>query len=342
MMKKKKVSITQIADDLQIAPSSVSRALNDMPGVGDELRAQIKNHAQNAGYYDKAMKTAAGKKLNIIAMIVGDIRNPFYADLVFSVQKELNKHGYLLSVFNSEYNALEELNYMRVAELFNFSGIIQVTVTTEQMSKELKTLSIPVIMVNRMISSFETDVVLLDNYEAGYIATRYLIELGHSRIGFLLGQKESSSSRQRYDGYLQAMKNYNLEIDENDILQGDLTMETAYALAKEFVTDMKNRPTAMIISNDLAAHGFMTCCQEAGVEIPNMLSVVSFDNIRFFSAGSIPLTTIDPHVNEMGRIAANLMVERIKNPNKEKERVILNPILLERKSTLPFRETRRD
>ncbi|MDD3212227.1 MAG: LacI family DNA-binding transcriptional regulator [Eubacteriales bacterium] len=341
-MKKKKISITQIANDLGIAPSTVSRALNDLPGVGEELRAQIKTYTQQSGYFDKTMKSASGKKLNIIAMIVGDIRNPFYADLVFNVQKELNKHGYLLSVFNSEYDEKEELNYMRIAELFNFSGIIQVTVTTEQMSNELKNLSIPVVMVNRMISSFETDVVLLDNYEAGYIATRYLVELGHSRIGFLLGQKESSSSRQRYDGYLQAMKNYNLEVDERDILQGDLTMETAYALAKDFVVDIKDRPTAMIISNDLAAHGFMTCCQEAGVEIPKMLSVVSFDNIRFSSAGSIPLTTIDPHVSDMGRIAANLMVERIKNPNKEKERVILNPILLERKSTTPFRETKRD
>lgn len=340
-MKRKKVSITQIASELDVAPSTVSRALNDQPGVSETLRAEIKSRLRESGYYDNGMKAALSKKLNIIAMIVGDIRNPFYADLVFNVQKELNKNGYLLSVFNSEYNEKEELNYMRIAELFNFSGIIQVTVTTEKMSEELRGLSIPVVMVNRMINSFETDVVLLDNYEAGYIATRYLVELGHSKIGFLLGQKESSSSRLRYEGYLQAMKNYNLEINPQDVLQGDLTMETAYCLAKTFVK-IQDRPSAMIISNDLAAHGFMTGCQEAGIEIPQMLSVVSFDNIRFSSAGSIPLTTIDPHVTEMGRIAARLMVERILSPEKAKERVVLNPILLERKSTLPYKETIRD
>lgn len=341
-MKKRKVSITEVAKQFSVSPSTVSRALNNQPGVGEDLRAQIIAYSQGIGYMpNTATKNISTGKLNIIAMIVGDIRNPFYADLVFAVQKKLAEHGYLLSVFNSEYKEQEELRYMRIAETFNFSGIIQVTVTTEQMSEALKNLSIPVVMVNRMISSFETDVVLLDNYEAGYIATRHLIELGHSKIGFLLGQKESSSSIKRYEGYLQAMRNYNLEVREQDVLQGDLTMETAYNLAKEFVRDLENRPTAMIMSNDIATYGFMTACQEANVEIPEMLSLVSFDNIWVSSAGGIQLTTVDPHVKEMGETAAELMVNRIKYPNKDTERVVLSPTLIVRKSTIPYRDSKR-
>ena len=341
-MSKKKLSITEVAKHFDVSPSTISRAINNLPGVSHELRAEILNYTQGVGYVpNTAAKNTATGKLNIIAMIVGDIRNPFYADLVFNVQKTLGEHGYQLCVFNSEYNEQEELRFMHIAEAFNFSGIIQVTVTTEAMSETLKKLSIPVVMVNRMLNTFDGDVVLLDNYEAGYIVTRHLIELGHSRIGFLLGQTESSSSVQRYEGYLQAMKNYNLEVYAEDILQGDLTMETAYRMAGDFVDNIDNRATAMIMSNDLAAYGFITKCYERGIKIPQMLSVVSFDNIWFSSVADMQLTSVDPHVSDMGRIAAELMINRIKYPNKDTERVILSPMLVERKSTIPYRDSNR-
>lgn len=339
-MGKKKLSITEVARHFGVSPSTVSRAMNNLPGVSSELREQILSYTQGVGYMpNTAAKNTATGKLNIIAMIVGDIRNPFYSDLVFNVQKTLSEHGYQLCVFNSEYKEQEELRYMHIAESFNFSGIIQVTVTTESMSEALKKLSIPVVMVNRMLNTFDGDVVLLDNYEAGYIATRHLIEQGHSRIGYLLGQMESTASSQRYEGYLQAMKNYNLQVHKEDLLQGDLTMDTAYQVAEDFVKDIENRATAMVMSNDLAAYGFMTRCRENGVKIPEMLSVVSFDNIWFSSAAEVRLTSIDPHASDMGRIAANMIVNRIKYPNKDTERVIMSPVLVERNSTIPYRDS---
>ncbi len=339
-MRKKKTSITEVAKALGIAPSTVSRALNGLPGVSEEMRAKIREYAQGIGYAPNSASKSAGEgKLDIIAITLGDIRNPFYADLVFAVQKELAAHGYLLVVLNHNYSGAEELRYIHMAERLNVAGVIQVTAASEEMSASLKELSIPVVMVNRMLTSFETDVVLLDNYEAGYIATRHLIELGHSRIGFLLGQMASGASGERYKGYLKAMENYNLEIQECDVLQGDLTMETAYAKAKELIANVRELPTAMIVSNDLAAHGFISCCMDEGLRIPQMMSVVSFDNIRFTSAGCVPLTTIDAHVADMGRIAADLMLKRIRHPNMDTERVVLSPTLVKRKSTIPYRQT---
>lgn len=345
-MGRKKISITEIAKQFGISPSTVSRAMNNQPGVSEQLRQQILRYMEECGYRAPVLKQQESEaKSKMIAMIVGDIRNPFYADLVFSVQKTLSENGYLLSIFNSEYEEQRELQFMHLAESYRFAGIIQVTVTTERMSTALKSLSIPVVMVNRMLNTFDTDVVLLDNYEAGYIATRHLIEQGHSRIGFLLGQMESSSSIKRYEGYLQAVKNYNLSVREADILPGDLTMPTAYNLAKDFCANLKNNPedapTAMVVSNDLAAYGFMRGCREMGVEVPKMLSIVSFDNIWVSSIGDVQLTTVDPHVTDMGRIAAELMLSRINRPNKEAERVVLSPVLIERDSTIPYRDSTR-
>ncbi len=338
-MKNKRVTISEIAKEMGVSCSTASRALSGAAGVGPELREKIRSYAQEAGFLPSSItRNSTTGRLNIVAMIVGDIRNPFYADLVFYAQKTLNEHGYLLTVFNTEYDEDKEINYVRLAKRFNFSGIIQVTVTTGNMVAELKNLDIPVVMVNRMLSSFDIDTVLLDNFEAGYAATRYLIELGHSRIGFLQGQRQSSASTQRFMGYEQAMKNYHLEIRDCDILEGDLKMETAYELARKFVHGQAEKPSALIISNDLAALGFVSYCQEARFDVPENLSVVSFDNIPFSSVGSVSLTTIDGHANDMGRKAAEVLLDRINDPDRELQRIILKPELIVRKSTLPYRE----
>ena len=329
----KKASITEIAGRFGISPSTVSRAINGQPGVGEEMRRRIQAYAREIGYRREGRGAPAAMPENMVAIIVGDIRNPFYADLVFAVQKELNRCGYMLSVFNSEYDEQEELRYMRLAQQFRFAGIIQVTVTTENVRAMLAQLDMPVVMVNRMLSSFETDVVLLDNYEAGYVATRHLVEQGHSRIGFLVGQKNSSSSMQRYEGFRQVMKNYHLPVREEDVLQGDLTMDTAYRVTKEAFSGGGERMTAMVVSNDLAAFGVMAYCEEAGIRIPEDLSIVSFDNTLLSGTGLMRLTTVDAHVGDMGRIAAELMVRRIAEPESEHRRVVLDPVLMVRGTT---------
>lgn len=334
-IKSEKVTITQIANALGIAASSVSRALNNRPGVSPQLAKKIQAYAREVGY-ENAPSPNYSKQPNMIAMIIGDIRNPFYADLVFYTQKELSARGYQLCIFNSEYQIEKEIKHLQIAEQFGFGGVIQMNVTSELISDELKRLSVPIVMMNRIISSFDVDNVLLDNYEAGYIATRHLVELGHTRIGFILGQKESNSTAQRFAGYQQAMKNYGFEIDPSHILQGDLTLERGVELADEFAA-LDDKPSAIVISNDLTAHGFMSGCLQHGIYVPDDLSIASFDNIPMSSIGTTTLTTIDPNVKQMAKTAVRLMVERIEHPEKETERVVLKPILMERKSTAPYR-----
>ena len=330
-----KVTITQIANELGIAPSSVSRALNNRPGVSRRLQDEIQAYAKRVGYVPVS-SPANQNAPNMIAMIIGDIRNPFYADLVFYTQKELSARGYQLCIFNSEYMESKEIEYLHIVDRFNFAGVIQMNVATEHISHVLKNLSTPVVMVNRIISSFDGDNVLLNNYEAGYVVTRHLVELGHSKIGFILGQKESSSCNQRFAGFQQALKNYNIDINPRHILQGDLTLETGLELASDFAA-LNDKPSAMVVSNDLTAHGFIRGCMQHGICVPDELSVASFDNISFSSIGTTTLTSIDPNVKQMAKIAVRLMIERIEHPEKETERVVLKPVLVERKSTAPFR-----
>lgn len=326
-----KTTITQIAAEFGVSPSTVSRALNALPGVSESLRKKIVDRAGETGYIPKTRLKDLSKE-NIIAIMGGDIRNPFYAQLIYTAQRKLNEKGYLVAVFNSEYDESDELKYISLAEKNKFAGIIQVAVPSEHLSVLLNKLSTPVVMVNRMLETVETDVVLLDNYEAGYIATRYLIELGHKRIGMLKGHKESSASSKRYDAYLQAMKNFNLQVNDEYLLQGDLSMETAYELAGKMFSSCSRPPSAMIVSNDIAALGFMKYCSENAVRVPEDISIVSFDNISFSETSMVPLTTVDAHATKMGSVAAELLINRINHPDNSITKIILKPELRERGS----------
>lgn len=341
-MKKDKVSISEVAEQLGVSCSTVSRALNFMPGVGDELRHKIQVYADEVGYYpNTAARNTATGRLNILSIILGDVRNPFYADLVFYTQRVLSKYGYSLTVFSSEYDEQEEIRYIRLSQRFNFSGIFLLSACTERISSELKKLDMPVVLVNRILDSYRTDSVLLDNFKAGYVATMHLIELGHSNIGFIHGPRQSSASTQRYKGYIQAMNNYGLTAQKDDLQYSDLKIETGYELAMEYIDDLPHKPTGIVIANDMTALGFISCCEEHGVEIPKMLSVVSFDDIPFASLSNIRLTTVSQHVEEMGTKAAELMIERLKNMQGEPVRTILNPTLVVRGTTLALKESSR-
>lgn len=339
-MKQNKISITELANTFGVSPSTVSRAVNDLPGVSEELRAKIKEYARKTGYHSRLTgRGKAPETTNVVAVIIGDVRNVFYSELVFSIQRVLREHGYLLAVYYSEYNEEQEIQYIRLASSSNVAGIIQVTVASEAISQELSQVAVPIVMVNRMINTFDTDVVLLDNYEAGYIATARLIELGHSEIGFLRGQTQSSASIQRFEGYLQAMKNYHLTVEDEFVLQGDLTMKTAYEQGMYLMATVDHLPTAMVASNDISTYGLMTALQEYGVKIPTNLSLVSFDNLQMSDMRGISLSSVDPQVHYMGSTAANMMLRRIQDPTRETERVIVKPKLIERHSLLAYKDT---
>ncbi|KZL90157.1 LacI family DNA-binding transcriptional regulator [Clostridium magnum] len=340
-MKNEKYTISDVAKMLGVSRSTVSRAISNSPGVGDELRKKVLDFVDKIGYKPNTIAQSLSKgKINIIALIFGDVRNPFYADLAFNIQKILSNNGYMVMVFNSEYEEKNEIEFIRLAQQFNFAGLILLTAQTDEIKNELKTVNMPVVLVNRILDSYDGDSVLLDNFQAGYIAVRHLIELGHTYIGFIGGQKNSSAANQRYEGYRQALKNYHLPFNEKSVMYSDLKIETAYEIAKEYVSDIKNRPSALVIINDMTALSFIDYCKKTNIKIPEMLSIVSFDNIVFSAMHDISLTTVSQHVDKMSEHATRLIIKQLEEPDAKSERIILEPKLIIRNSTGPFNPDR--
>lgn len=337
--KKERYTISDVADALGVSRATVSRAISNSPGVGEELRKRVLAYVKEIGYAPNTLAQSFSKgRMNFIALVLGDIRNPFYSELAFFIQKELNENGYMVMVFNSEYDEQKEIEYIRMAARFNFAGLILFTAQTKEIERELENLNIPKVLVNRMLDRYQGSSVLLDNFKAGYIAAMHLIELGHKKIGFIDGHTTSSASRQRFEGYKQALKNYGLECWNEDVMYSDLKMETGDRLAEEFIHRTGEKPSALIIVNDMTALGFLNRCKEEGIHVPKELSIVSFDDIIFSSMKDVELTTVSQHADEMSGHAVRLMLKQLKEKDGTPERIILDPTLIVRKTTGIYRE----
>ena len=335
-MRRKKYTITDIARSLDVSTASVSRALSGAPGVSPDLRKKITEFCDRIGYLPTSVsRNNSFDKLNIIALILGDIRNPFYANLVFTIQKHLMDAKYMTVVFNSEYDETKELEFINIAEQCHFSGLMLITAQSETIAQKLDETPLPKVLVNRVLPHYTGDSVLTDNFQAGYEAALHLITLGHKEIGFIKGPKGSSASAQRFEGYLQAMKNYGLSVKDEFIWTSDLKLPTGKEIALDFL-HLEKRPSAIVSVNDMTTLGFIDGCKKAGLSIPDDLSVVSFDDIPFASLYDNKLTTISQHDEEMGHIAAELMLNRLQNPDSKPERVILKPLLINRDTTKPY------
>lgn len=332
-MKRKEYTITDIAETLHVSTASVSRAISGAPGVSQKLRDKIIAFCDEIGYRpNAASRNFSSQNQDTVALILGDIRNPFYSNLAFTIQKHLNEHHYMTMVFNSEYDETKELEFIGIAEQFHFSGLMLITAQSEAMAAKLNETPLPKVLVNRILPHYNGDSVLTDNFQAAYEATLHLINLGHKEIGYISGPCNSSAATQRYDGFSQAMKNYSLPISERFIWHSDLKMETGQKIAREFLK-LEKPPTAIVSINDMTSLGFIDVCKDAGIRIPEDLSVISFDDIPIASLHGIELTTVSQHVEEMGRIASELMLKQLQNPHAEAERIIMTPELIVRKTT---------
>lgn len=334
----KKITILDIARLANVSPSSVSRVVNGIPGVKPATRKLVMNIISETGYQPNTLASGLSKgKINIVGLILGDVRNPFYSDMTYYVQKSLQQAGYQAMLFDSEYNSKVELECLALSKQLGFSGVIMITaMDSQELKRTIDSLSFPVILLNRTIENFDGSFVILDNFQAGYIITKHLIELGHPSIGFLAGPKNSTSSSLRVQGYKQALVNYAIPYKDEYVIQGDLTMEKGYRVACNLIPRLDSFPSAIICGNDLMAIGFLNACHEHGVPVPERISVAGFDDINISSLLGIELTTIRQPSSEMGMKAAELMLAKIQDKDAPNQRIILDPELILRKTTAPF------
>jgi LacI family transcriptional regulator len=267
-----------------------------------------------------------------LGLILPDSANPFFAEVSRSIESTAFEQGYHLILCNTEGNIQKELLYVDVLCNRQVDGIIFVAAgdQTDSLERVLNK-NIPVVMIDRDLPGLEVDAVLTDNRQGGYLATQHLIQLGHYRIGCITGPSSVTPSAGRVEGYLAALAEHGIPADDSLMVRGDFHPQSGWSAVRALFS-LEEPPTAIFAGNDLMAIGALRAISEAGLRVPEDVSLVGFDNIELASYTNPPLTTIFQPIQETGQTAVTFLLERIREPSLPFRRVILPTSLIVRNS----------
>jgi DNA-binding LacI/PurR family transcriptional regulator len=346
--KKKQTTLNDIAATVGVAPMTVSRVLNRSGYVSEETRERVMQAVKAMNYRRNGLaRNLKRQRTETVGLVLGDISNPYSTELANAVRENLSARGYGLFICISEHSAKEDITAFQALVDHNVDGIIVATRSNREGDEYLRDIvdsNMPVVVVGRDFQHEAADHVSADNLTGGFEATRHLIDLGHSRIGFIGATLSNRSNLKRMQGYLNALEAHGIEIDERLItgrkeavsgVPGYSTERMGYEGMKRLLS-LPNRPTAVFARNDFTAIGAMTAIKEASLSIPEDIAIVGFDDIPLAVHTSPPLTTVRQPMRLQGQLAAEMLLKRITSDDPiAREERILNCELIIRGSTVP-------
>lgn len=333
-------TINDIARLANVSPATVSRVLSGSAGVKPEKRKEVIRIIEETKYQpSSSARSLAMGKSNVIGVIIRDIQNPYYSSLAYFTQKFLFAKGYMTMIISAnsqeaiEAEEGQTASVMKICRTFDFAGLmISLPTGNKQLEKELKNFSKPVVLMNRSFGKL-LDQVVQNDFHAGYLATLHLIELGYPRILAILGPQESPTCRSRYEGYVQAMTSAGLTVDPAFVFTGDLDTESGYGVGCRVLAGYPDIPRAAFISNVTMALGFMNACNEFHIDIPEMMSIISVDDVSIARHSSIGLSTVGVPIESLAEKAVEVLLERIEGGREDIRGIVLQPKLSPRRTT---------
>ncbi len=329
------VTSKDIARKLKISQSTVSRALRGDPRVAPSTMARVLEAARQMNYTPNlAARSLITRRTGTVGVVVSDITNPFYPELLDILHNELALAGYRTILINEQTDASVE---QQVGDLVNgaaVDGLVYVSATLGTPLPGQSARNIPVILVNRHIDSAEVDVVVSDNRRGGELVAEALFELGHRRIAIITGPENATTSRDRERGFREQLKTFGVPLDETLRRVGQFTHRSGYQWCLDLLA-AEPRPTALFAANDVIAFGALDAARRVGIKVPSELSIVGFDDIDMAGWEGFSLTTVRQPLAEMGRATAKLLIERITSDDETappRRRVF--PVGLVRRDTL--------
>lgn len=327
-------TIREVAEIAGVSYATVSHVINNTRLVTPETRERVLAAMKALNYRPNALARSLRQgKTNTIGLVLPDSANPFFAEISRSIEDESFKKGYSVFLCNTELDTQRELFYVDVLSKKQVDGIIFVAAGDQADSLDfLVQRNMPVVMIDRDVPNVEVDAVLTDNQLGGFLATRHLLELGHTRIACIAGPSSITPSAERIIGYRRALEQAGLSYDENLVIPGDYHFQSGMEITHTFLK-MDPRPTAIFALNDLMAMGALRAASEAGFSIPRDLAVVGYDDLELTRFTNPPLTTISQPKKEIGAQAINLLVDRMSRKSRAPSRLVLAPELIVRRST---------
>jgi len=326
-------TIYDIASAAGVSPATVSRALNNTGYVSEATKQKVLKIAEELGYApNAAARSLVEKKTRMLALILPDISNPFFARMVRGIDDVVSNKGYSLIICNSDGLPYREKKYIKVLREKRVDGLILIASSKESIDRN-SVGGIPLVVVDRHIDTTDVDFIFTDNVGGAEQATNHLIGLGHKVIAIITGPLTVSTGVERFKGFRNAMLEAGLKIDPNLVYEGDFQEYTGYQIGKS-ILNRANLPSAVFVANDLMALGLMMSLKEGKIDIPGDIAIVGYDGISETNHVEPQLTTVVQPNYEMGQAAGEQLVWRIENKNEPAHKIILPPRLLIRDSSL--------
>ncbi len=335
-------TIHDVARNAGVSVATVSHVINGTHYVSPELVERVYQAINTLNYRQNKLARALSRQdIPLLALIVPDISNPYWSSLARAVQDVSDPHDYSVIVCSSDGLLEREIRFLRSLSGWISGLILHPYHITHDQVNQLMVSNIPIVILGEFATSEKQpsnwDQVAANNRESVQTAIDYLIGLGHRRIAFIQGTAGTPSSVRRLAGFLDALKLAGLPVNDDLIIPGDYT-RAGGRKALATLLDRPDPPTAVFCANDLSALGFMEEAQIRGVKIPQYLSIVGYDDIDEAALASPPLTTIRLPPHEIGIVAAEKLIERLKG-RKESSHTLINGRLIVRESTAPPRDS---
>lgn len=329
-------------------PSTVSRVLNDHAtasvtwgAFAPETRQRVLAAADRLGYRPSAIARSLRLQRTLtLGMLVPDIRNPFFSSIIKGAEDAALERGYNIILCNSNDEPQREASYLRVLRERQVDGLL---IASSQMADdtiaELREEAFPFVLLNRATRSTEDLAVVVDNHAAAVEVVGHLAALGHRRVGHIAGPQNTTTGVDRREGYRAGVLAYGLDDEPQLVIEADAFSEEAGQRALRIILAGPARPTAVFAANDLVAIGVMATLEEAGVRVPDEVSIVGFDNTALAGLRHVALTTVDQSCPEMGRAALTSLHQRTSGARRDPTVVLARPRLVARRSTAAPRPT---
>jgi LacI family transcriptional regulator len=327
-------TMKQVADKARVSTTTVSHVINNTRVVSADARDRVLSVIDELRYIPSAVaRSLKNDKTHTLGMMIPNNSNPYFAEIIQGIEDESFKLGYNIILCNSYDDPKKQAAYTRVLMEKRIDGLIIVASgSDDELNQLLSDEAIPKVLVDREVPGLAADFIESDHEQGGYLATKHLLELGHTDIACVAGPKTLLPSGDRVHGYLRALQEANVPFQNDFLAHSDFTSQGGFTAFQQLLA-LKKRPSAIFVSNDLMAIGGLCAAQQAGVQIPAELSVVGYDDIALASFSTPRLTTIAQPKYEIGVLTAQVMVARIKNAELPLRREMLQTQLVIRQST---------
>jgi len=334
---RRKSTIKELAERAGVSTATVSRVLNNSGYVSEETRRRVESTVAQSGYVpDANARQLRGKSSKLIGLVIPSVRNVFYTILAEAVEHTLRNEAYTMILGVTQEDPKLFLEYLESFRQRGVDGVLYVAPAHGSLTREIRRLALqglPMVEVNRRQVEELLDGVVADNFHGAFQATEYLIQLGHRRIGLVVGSQETITGRDRVQGYESAMRGAGIDIEPELVKIGEFAKDHAIEATKELLR-LKIPPTAIFAASNRLVLGTMAALMDNDVRVPADISVIGFDDVEWLQYFNPPITTVDIAVDRMATLSVELLMRRVREgvlPERPRT-YSLSTMLIERRS----------